>query len=126
MCIEDVELSFTGSAFWNVGLYFDFTKFGETDLYFDKINFYGQDSSIHFIGTDFGTGGELLFSYMSGLKGIVEFYRCAFGENMLDLFFLLVMSVSGSPITGFHRGSIARKERGHTYGSYEYAYKGAW
>ena len=42
----------------------------------NETNFYGQDSEIHFIGTDFGEGGELFFSYMSGLKGMVEFYIC--------------------------------------------------
>lgn len=59
--IADVDLSLKGSGFWNTELHFDFAEFGEKDLYLNETNFYGQDSAIHFIGTDFGEGGELFF-----------------------------------------------------------------
>ena len=87
-CIADVDLSLKGSGFWNAELDFDFAEFGEKDLYLNETNFYGQDSAIHFIGTDFGEGGEIFFSYMSGLKGMVEFYRCTLSENMLDFAYM--------------------------------------
>lgn len=86
--IADVDLSLKGSVFWDNELYFNFTKFGEKDLCLNRTNFNGEDSAIHFIGTDFGEGGELLFSYMSGLKGMVEFYKCTLGENMLDFAYM--------------------------------------
>ncbi len=86
--IDEIDLSLTGSSFWDTELDFDFTEFGEKDLYLNKTNFYGQDSAIHFNGTDFGMSGEVIFSYMSGLKGMVEFYRCTFGENMLDFAYM--------------------------------------
>ena len=86
--IDEEDLSLTGSSFWDTELDFDFTEFGEKDLYLNKTNFYGQDSAIHFNGTDFGMSGEVIFSYMSGLKGMVEFYRCTFGENMLDFAYM--------------------------------------
>lgn len=86
--IDDVDLSLKGSSFWNTELHFNFTEFGEKDFYLNETNFYGQDNAVHFIGTDFGTEGELFFSYMSGLQGMVEFYRCTFGENLLDFAYM--------------------------------------
>lgn len=59
--IDEVDLSLTGSSFWDTELDFDFTEFGEKDLYLNKTNFYGQDSAIHFNGTDFGMSGEVIF-----------------------------------------------------------------
>ena len=86
--IVEADLSLKGCSFWNAELYFDFAKFDEKDLYLNKTSFYGQESAIHFIGTDFGESGELFFSYMRGLKGMVEFYRCNLGENMLDFAYM--------------------------------------
>ena len=87
-CIDDVDLSLTGSSFWDTELIFDSVQFGEKNLYLDKTNFYGRDSSVIFDKTDFGMNGEILFSYMRGLKGKVELYKCALGENMLDFAYM--------------------------------------
>lgn len=59
--IVDADLSLKGCSFWNAELYFDFAKFDEKDLYLNKTSFYGQESAIHFIETDFGESGELFF-----------------------------------------------------------------
>lgn len=86
--IIECDLSMTGSKFWEAELYFDFTKFGDNDLCLNDTNFYDTKSAVHFIGTDFGARGELQFSYMSGLSGMMEFYRCELGENTMDFAYM--------------------------------------
>jgi len=61
---------------FDVGIPQDIRPCGD-DVFEDKCG-------IKLSGTDFGEEGNLVLSYMKGVDGAVEFYRCNFGENALD------------------------------------------
>lgn len=81
--MRDCDFSMKGCRFIKCGMDFAYTVFGKGDIYFNQTVFEGK-CDIIFTGVDFGEEGELTFSYMKGLDGAVEFYRCNFGENALD------------------------------------------
>lgn len=87
--VYDYDLSMTGCTFIKSELFFNFTTFGNGDLYLNKTHFYRGRNVIHFIGTDFGSEGEITFEYMKNImQGLVEFYKCSFGENMLNFAYM--------------------------------------
>lgn len=85
--IGDQDFSMKGCHFINCEIIFAYTVFGHKDIYFNETVFDGK-CEIKFIGTDFGEEGEVTFRYMKGLSGSVEFYKCNFAENSLDLAYM--------------------------------------
>ena len=85
--IGNVDFSLKGSHFINCNVNFSYAVFGNRDFYFNETVFDGK-CEIKFTGTDFGKEGEITFSYMSGIDGSVDFYKCNFGENVLNFTYM--------------------------------------
>lgn len=85
--IGDYDFSMKGCRFIKCEMDFSYTVFGKRDIYFNQTVFEDK-CGITFTGVDFGEEGELTFSYMKGLDGAVEFYRCNFGEKALDFAYM--------------------------------------
>lgn len=81
------DFSMKGCRFIKCEMVFAYTIFGNGDISFEETVFEDK-CGIKFSGTDFGEQGEVAFSYMKGLDGAVEFYRCNFGENALDFAYM--------------------------------------
>ncbi len=85
--IEDYEFSMKGCHFINCNVAFNFTTFADKDIYFNEMVFEDK-CSMEFRGTDFGEEGEVTFCYAAGLAGSMDFYKCNFGEKMLDFSYM--------------------------------------
>lgn len=85
--IGNQDFSMKGCRFIRCEAVFAYTVFGDKDIYFNETVFEDK-CGMKFSGTDFGEEGEVTFSYMKGLDGSVDFYRCNFGENALDFAYM--------------------------------------
>ena len=83
----DRDFSMRGCRFIKCEMDFAYTVFGKGDIDFNQTVFEDK-CNITFTGVDFGEEGELTFSYMKGLNGAAEFYRCDFGEKALDFAYM--------------------------------------
>jgi hypothetical protein len=82
---NDNEFSMTGCIFYNTSLTFACCKFGNVDIYFRDTRFLESNSELQFDKVDFGETGTLVFTKLTGLNSIVEFYQCMFGQKNICL-----------------------------------------
>lgn len=102
--IGNLDFSMKGCHFINCEVIIAYSEFGNKDVYFSDTIF--EDvCGIQFTGTNFGNDGEISFRNMRGIDaeenrpikkrkhankdkeridGKLDFYKCVFGEKMLD------------------------------------------